>query len=337
MRVYFTVDTESSIGRAWDDPASRPLKADRHIFCRIGGQDYGIGLITNILAQRGFRATFFVETLAARVNGDEDTREVFDFLLRHDQDVQLHIHPVFRFYSEVRDPRGGPPSSLPGARTDLIGAYDEQRQLDLLGEASAVFRKFAGRDPSAFRAGCYGASQTTLRCLHRLGLLLDSSFNPCYPEWSFRHEALTPNKVCNLENIWEIPVAVARTPLPEGRIGLKMADPCSLSVTELRTMLQAAVAGGQGHFVIVFHSFSAVKPKDGEYREMRPDRIIIRRLEELMDYLAAHPDLYEVSTFGQLGEEIECLQDTCGFVPKLPLVAAMLRKSVQAVNRSYWL
>ena len=52
MNVYFTVDTEASMGGAWSDPDRRPLKADRHIFCRIDGRDHGIGFITDALAIR---------------------------------------------------------------------------------------------------------------------------------------------------------------------------------------------------------------------------------------------------------------------------------------------
>ena len=53
MNVYFTVDTESSMAGAWDDRNERPLTSDRHIFCRIGEVDYGIGLITETLGRPG--------------------------------------------------------------------------------------------------------------------------------------------------------------------------------------------------------------------------------------------------------------------------------------------
>src|SRR5262249_31404701 len=136
--------------------------------------------------------------------------------------------------------------------------------------------------------------------------------------------------------IWEIPVTVVRTPLPENN-GLKMADPCSLSVRELRLMLEAGVRSGQRHFVIVFHSFSAVKPKDQAYSELRPDRIVIRRLEKLMEYLGARSDLYRVSTFGELATEIAFMEAEAGAIAKLGLMSAAVRKSVQALNRYYWI
>lgn len=340
MNVYFTVDTESSISGGWNSPQCRPLRADRTIFCRIAGRDHGIGLISEILRHHGLHATYFVETLASLANGDDDTRAVFDYLLAHDQDVQLHIHPVYRFFTDVRNSGIlGQPQGMPNLTTDLIGAYEEARQTELIEEAAALFQRFTGRSPAAFRAGCYGASRSTLRCLAKVGLTLDTSFNPCYPTLSFPGESLLPNRVCQIEGIWEIPVAVARTPLPEGYAGLKMADPCSLSFEELAAMIETAAAGGQEHFVVVFHSFSSVKRRDDTYSEIRADRIVIRRLEKLAAYLASHSSLYRVSTFSELAREITLDRVAASegtFIPKLPVIPAVVRKSVQGLNRYFW-
>lgn len=336
MNVYFTVDTESSMGGALVHPERRPLTADRHIFCRIQGQDYGIGLITRILGQYGFRATYFVEMLATLVNGDEDTRSVFDYLLDQGQDVQLHIHPIFLYYCEQMNTAAAGKANGRSQKTDFMGALAEERQTELLEQACELYRQFTGSRPAAFRAGCYAANRTTLKCLHKAGILLDTSFNPCYRKWSFAGEDLEPNRVCEIEGVWEIPVTVARSPLPEGHGGFKPADPCSLSVAELQAMLETGAARGQRHFVIVFHSFSAVKTTDETYRKMRPDRIVIRRLEKLMEYLSQHQDLYRVSTFGELAAGLSELKPTPAPVAELGLAAAGLRKSVQGLNRYYW-
>jgi hypothetical protein len=333
MNVYFTVDTESSMAGAWTDRSARPLTSDRHIFCRIGADDYGIGLITETLDQYGFRATFFVEPLVALVNGHDDTRVVFDFLLERNQDVQLHIHPTFQSYADSL--RANPASATPASTCDLLSSFDETAQHELIERAATLHAQFAGSRPVAFRAGCFAANSVTLRCLGRAGIRLDTSFNPCYDGWSFQGEPMNPNEVRRIEGVWEIPVTVARTPLPEGYGGLKHADPCALSFSELRDMLAHGETEGQQHFVIVFHSFSAVKPKDVRYTEMRPDRITIRRLQRLVAYLAEHPNRYRVSTFAELAREEEM---TGGKSPiaSLSVAKASVRKSVQALNRYYW-
>ena len=336
MNVYFTVDTESSMGGAWSDPDKRPLKADRHIFCRIDGRDHGIGLITDALSRYGFRATHFVETLMTLVNGEDDVARVFEFLLERNQDVQLHLHPTYRFYAESRQALEMARPYQPPPMNDLLGGFDETSQMELIAQATSIYEKFAGRPPVAFRAGCFAANRTTLRCLRRAGLLLDTSFNPCYRTWSFPDDELQANQIRNLEGIWEIPVTVAKTPLPEGYGGLKHADPAALSFGELQTMLEHGAAGGQQHFVFIFHSFSAVKPRDDTYSEMKPDRLTIRRLQRLLEYLSTRSDLYRVSTFGDLAREAPSLAPADPPLAALPLVAATWRKSRQALNRLYW-
>jgi hypothetical protein len=334
--VYFTVDTESSIGGAWADPQKRPLKADRHIFCRIGKRDHGIGFITDTLSAYGFRATHFVETLMTLVNGDDDVRSVFEFLLERHQDVQLHVHPTYRFYAESRRALERNQPYQPPPKNDLLSGFDEARQMDLLTEAVSLFKQFAGTAPVAFRAGCFAANRVTLRCLRRAGVLVDTSFNPCYSEWSFKNDQMQPNAVRNIDGVWEVPVTVARTPLPEGYGGLKHADPSALSFTELRHMLEHGVESGQRHFVIVFHSFAAVKSADSSYSRMKPDRLTIGRLHQLLTYLSTRSDLYRVSTFGELAREGPDSDSHAAPLAQLPILPAFGRKTMQAVNRLYW-
>ena len=325
------------MGGAWAYPDRRPLMADRHIFCRIGERDYGIGLITDVLDRYGFRATHFVETLATEVNGDDDTRPVFDFLLSRGQDVQLHVHPTYHFFAEALRARRAGLKYSPPKNNDLLSALPEEQQAHLLEQAVTLFERFAGKRPVAFRAGCFAADRATLRCLYKLGIVLDTSYNPCFPEVSFPGESLMPNRVSRIENVWEFPLSVARTRLWEGGPGLKPADPCAISFEELRTMLETGAAGGQRHFVIIFHSFSAVKASDEMYSRIRPDRIVIRRLEKLAEYLASHPDLYRVSTFGELALELPPAVPAQTPLPELGILTAGLRKSVQGINRLYWL
>jgi hypothetical protein len=338
MRVYFTVDTECSIGGAWSHPDRRPVGASKHIFCRIGNDDFGIPLLTRIMGEFGFRATYFVETFATLCLGDADIRPVFDFLLREQQDVQLHTHPVFRQYAEFRKAIDGGGEYHGSQPMDLLGHMSFNLQMELLEEAIHHFETLAGYRPLAFRAGCWAGSRTMLKCLHRLGIRVDSSFNPCYhPEISFPEGPLEPNAVQKVEGVWEIPVNVARTPLPESASRYKHADCVAVSFPEIRAMLEATANAGQEHFVIVFHSFSAVKPKDETYAQMRPDRIVIRRLEEMFRYLADHPDQYQVDTMGNIAQNPEVLHESTALaMPSLGLLVAAKRKAVQLINNAYW-
>ena len=325
------------MGGAWDHPEQRPIPAERHVFCRIGDRDYGIPLLVELLGRHGFRGTFFVETLATQCLGAADTRSIFDFLLAHKQDVQLHMHPTYFYYSEWLKARAEGAAYQRPPSSDLIGRFPKEVQRSLFAEGVRYFEQFAGCRPTAFRAGCYAASRTTLECLAELGMRVDSSLNPCYPDTSFPGEKFAPNQVQKIEGVWEIPVTVAVSPLPEGYNGFKFADCTSLSAAELETMLDAAAAAGQEHFVIVFHSFSAVKAKDVRYSEIRPNRIVIRRLERLFQYLADHSGRFEVTTLGDTARSLETKElSPVGTIPALGLLGAAVRKGVQLWNGRYW-
>lgn len=338
MNVYFTVDTESSMGGAWKHPHRRPVEAVRHVFCRIGDKDYGIPLLVEMMREFALRGTFFVETLATRCLGESDTSSIFDYLLRHGQDLQLHLHPNFRFYSESLAAHAqGIAYQAPKSR-DFIGQFSENVQMDLLSEAALLFERFAGYAPKAFRAGCFAGSRSMLRCLSTLGIKVDSSFNPSYPNLSFPDSPLTPNLVQKVEGVWEIPVTVAITKLPERHGGFKFADCTSLSFQEIRAMLDTAFSSGRQHFVIIFHSFSGVKAKDETYAELRPNQVVIQRLWKLFQYLAENPDKFCVTTMGAVAANPDGLvQEEAGHpVTELELKVSAVRKLAQLWNALYW-
>jgi hypothetical protein len=340
--VYFTVDTEPSMGGALDHPERRPVPASRHIFCRIGDEEFGIPLIVRILQRYGFRGTFFVETLGAKCLGNDDSQATFEFLMREGQDVQLHVHPVFHFYAELLQAREEGREYRVPVPTDLLGHFSQEVQHQLLSESIEYFQQFSGKRPVAFRAGCFASSRVTMRCLAALGVSVDSSLNPCYPDFSFPGEYLEPNLVQRIEGVWEVPVTVVRTPLPEGYTGFKFADCTSLGVPEIRRMLDAASRASQEHFVIVFHSFSAVKTKDVEWKEMRPNRMVIQRLNGLFRYLAENSDRFRVSTMGELAKELSLRKTELGtsssaVIADLGLFQASVRKAVQLINSIYWI
>ena len=189
----------------------------------------------------------------------------------------------------------------------------------------------------AFRAGNYSASNATLRCLRALGIAVDSSYNPCYPEESFRGETPEVNRVRMIEGVWEIPVTVARSSSWDSSTGLKFADCTALSVREITSMLEASVDAGQEHFVIVFHSFCAAKAKDIGYTQIRPNRVVISRLDRLFAWLAKNSDRFRVSTMGDAATEPEALASAGkSVIGELGLLRAAVRKSVQLVNTLYW-
>lgn len=334
--VYITVDTESSMGGAWHEPGRRPLPASRHVFCRNEHGEFGLPLIVNELRQAGLRATFFCETLSTHVLGEADTRSITDFLCAAGQDVQLHLHPTYRHYADaLRRDAVRPADTAPGR--DDLAAHSEAEQLALVSEASELLTRCTGRVPIAFRAGNFAANRTTLGVLRKLGILIDSSFNPAYVgRGSFDAEPLRVNVPQQIDGVFELPITVARTRLPEGN-GFKPFDPGALSMWEMERILSEAHGGGSGHVVVIFHCFSTVKPKDPYYSAFRPNWIMIRRLRWLLAFLASNSTRFGVRTIGELAEEEAPLASASrSVIPSLGLWHPAARKAIQALNRLYW-
>mgnify|MGYP002622755620 CR=1 FL=1 len=337
--VHITIDTESSMGGAWAYPDRRPLPASRHVFCETPEGALGIPLICDELERRGMRGTFFVETLAGLVLGEDDTRQVTDFLLGRGQDVQLHIHPTFRHYRDhLRAVDAGTAEDEPW-ECDQVSGHDEETQLDLLRDAARLFERATGHVPRAFRSGGFAADRRTLRCLRRIGIGIDSSYNPIYRHSNASFPDDPPpatNQVARSEAVWELPITVGRTGLAEG-VGRTHTDVTSISNAEMERILEAAHAGGMRHVVTIFHCFSTVKPRDIFYSRLRPNRVVIRRLQRFLDYLQRNEDRFEVVTFGDLADEPGRLAgEHPAVIPDLGVWHPAARKVVQAVNNAYW-
>ena len=132
MRVYITVDTETSLGGAWRNPDWTPLPLDLTVFGRYGSRYYGIPLIMDILEEHGFRATFFIEVFCSYLIGHEDVAKVFRTVRERGHDPQLHLHPVQRFYFDFL--AGGP-----RREADLMFQFSPVEQRQLIAEERTFF------------------------------------------------------------------------------------------------------------------------------------------------------------------------------------------------------
>lgn len=233
LRVILSVDTEASIGGAWTSPDCRPLSMTRRAFCDTDRGPFGLPFIVGELERYGMRSTFLCEMLACGVLGEGDVGRATEYLLTRGQDVQLHVHPTFRFYGDYV--RSGVPVEVRRSfmGSDRVAELGEAVQEDVIGESIDWFRRLCGYLPVAFRAGSYAANSCTLGVLERLGIRLDSSYNPAYAQHgSFMKEGLIPNRVQRIGGVFEYPVTVARSRLPE-RNRLKPFEVSSLSFWEI--------------------------------------------------------------------------------------------------------
>jgi hypothetical protein len=332
--VYLTVDTENSMGGAWNDSRLRPVPADRRIFCQINGESYGIGWMCRELNARKLKATFFCEVFGSLVFGEDETRRWFQYLLDQQQDVQMHTHLNYYYYSR----RSSAPDEM-ARRTDNLADLEPPLRGELVDRACDFFRRAAGYDATAYRAGNWRCSRALLQDLGKRGIVVDASFNRTLQNsGSFKNESIAVNTLQCIDGVWELPITVARQSLPDPALadGVRPFDVVSMSRWEMKKVLEDAHASRSTHVSAVLHSFSGVKAKDLQYQHLRPDQIVRRRFTALLDYLAANQDRFRVSTVGELALEARSASSSqAGWIPSLGFFHPLARKLVQAVNSLY--
>ena len=333
LEVYLTIDTECSMGGAWDIPGYEPVAPERAILGRIGRQYYGTPLIMDILEQHGLRGTFFIEVLATHVVPESQLADAYGDILRRGHDPQLHLHPVYHYYRLFRQGEISREQLPP--TMDLIGSLPLETQLQLLEEGNQLFHRFVRRTPVAFRAGCFGGSSSTLAALTKLGFRYDSSFNASFLASScLMDSSRPPNSPWRDGAIWEVPVTNFETGVWKMR-GLKPLDIGAVSLVEMKHVLSEAERLGMSTVVFIMHSFSLFKKADVQFRRLRPDWLVIRRFRELCKFLGQNSGRFKVLTFADGPDFSPGSPQTP--IPQVGTLISSCRKVVQGVNRAYWI
>jgi hypothetical protein len=325
LRVYITVDTETSMGGAWTNPAYSPLPLSGPVFGHFGTRFYGIPLIMDILEEYGFQATFFTEVFCSHIVGYEQVEKALRLISDRGHDPQLHLHPIYWFYREALAGRSR-------REIDLMFQLPESEQQELIGEGVAMFRKLTGIAPRAYRAGCYGAAESTLRVLKAHGIEIDSSYNLAFLNRTCGFQVPFLNAPAMIEGVCEFPVSVFRV---VGASGYKPLEISAVSVGEMITSIQLLRKAGCRDAVLVLHSFSLMKDTGIRYERCRPNRIVIQRLKNLCAALASLKDEVEVTTFGKT--DVPCAVEQPQLAPTVGALRPVVRKLVQGVNRLPWL
>ncbi|TMQ06474.1 MAG: hypothetical protein E6J91_37810 [Deltaproteobacteria bacterium] len=297
-RVYVTVDVECAEERNVGGRSLPALDYDARVWGRFRNQrdDLGIGLIMRELEAQGLRATFFTEVLGSQTFGIDGLRRIIGELCERGHDVQLHAHPIQRC-ARYRSLGHAPVD-------DDIGAYTLDEQTALLGEAIAILVSCGvPRDEvRAFRAGNYGASNTTWAAMAAVGLRFSSSYNPCYFDRNcrMRFADSRPGLFRAEHGIFELPISnfVERG----GRH--RHLQITAVSLAEMARYLEEARRIGIGEVTIVTHSFefAHVDPRDPQ--RGRVNRINLHRLRGLCRFLRERDAEFEVETIGALAARL---------------------------------
>jgi len=333
VQVFLTVDTECSLGGAWENPRNKPVDPERAVLGKIGSEYYGIPRIMDILEEHDLRGTFFVEVFAGLNGLQTELAEAYSQIVKRGHDAQLHLHPVHYYYRMVKDGRVAL-QQVPTEK-DMIGSLSPQTQLQLLQKGISLFREMVGKAPLAFRAGNFGAGMSTLDVLEEVGIRFDSSFNAAYARVACRLDSQGAiNTPWQHGTLWEIPVTNFVTGAWRWH-GLKQLNINAVSLWEMKSVLEQADRAGLHSVTFIAHSFSLFKVADVQFRKLRPDRLILRRFEGLCRFLRKHADRFQVVGFSEIDPSLLRRQETA--VPKMGTVVPIVRKAIQAINRVYWI
>jgi hypothetical protein len=324
------------MGGAWRYTDRRPLPIDKTIFCNLNKIGYGLPLIVEELNKYGVRATFFTEMFFSYCLGTGQTQSVVDYLLANDQDIQLHIHPVFRNYSHYLKQGTAESFRRFSQMTDALNDYDAETQYELISEGAELFRRFVGDCPVAFRAGGFRGDENTLVALRRAGIKIDCSYNPSVPA-SFQRVRPVPNVAQVLQGTIEIPLTNAMSGLPHLR-GWKPMAISSVSFSEVTSTLEQAHSADLKNVVLILHPFSMVKPRDIFYSAFRPNQTVISRFRRLMRFLADNTSNFELCTMRDAVGRYEQLSSaSVSSELNLGFLKPLIRKAGQALDRVYWI
>ncbi len=279
MTIFiFTVDVES---RTHGGP-------DQDVLGVLPGHpdNYGIGLMMDMLEAQQVRGTFFLNVYEIAKHGEESIAGAARQIHARGHDLQLHSHPLpmFRYYGMSKAP------------------YEQQ--VAILERGMDLIEGWTGKRVTAHRAGAFSANVDTLRAMDAVGLRADCSLSPgSRVSVPLVHELGATNLARRVGSLWEIPT----TYYEQLRIGpwrsRRILDIEASSLAEIRHVTRVAVRQGLPTVSILMHSFSFT-------RHGRPDDRIIRRFSALLEWLRKQDDI-QVKTVEQA---YRCLDE--GTVPE---------------------
>ena len=333
LQVLITIDTECSLGGAWENPGLNPIDPELSVLGKIGSEYYGTPRIMDILEENGLRGTFFVEVFAGMNGSGAALTEAYSQIAKRGHDVQLHLHPI-HYYYYLREEGRLDLERLPKDK-DMFAAHPPERQVEMLRAGAAMFRDMIGENPVAFRAGNFGADLNTLDALEKVGIRFDSSFNAAYSNTDCKLDSGGAiNRSWQRGHVWEIPVTNFRT--GKWRLGgLKQLNINAVSLWEMERVLDQAEHIGLRTVTFIAHSFSLFKVADIQFRRLRPDRLVLSRLHGLCRFLKENANRFRVVGFSDL--DLDSLPGEEKETPNMGMIVPIVRKGVQAINRIHWI
>jgi hypothetical protein len=275
---YITIDTEYGFRfTRQHGPGSRAENFARSIICSTPAGEVGIRYQMRVLDEYGLKAVFFVDPMPAVLWGTAAIEDVVGPIVDGGHDVQLHMHTAWLEFAKHTSPTEG--------RTGInIKDFSFEDQCTLVDYAKSILVAAGANPPVAFRAGNYGASDTTLRALAMVGIRYDTSFCPGISASACAiNLARTQHLPVEYCGVVEVPIGC----IANGRTALRHAQLTALSAIEMGHAIRHSATHGVPYFTLVSHSFELLSSD-----RSRINRLVRGRFLALCDTLAKLPSVH---------------------------------------------
>ena len=272
-----------------------------------GKKGYGIKKIVQILKDYGLTATFFVDVYEKSYWGDK-MREVVNFLLSSEQDVELHTHPAWKedkrdfWNKDLVELKRNQAMFDPDRPWMHMYSFEEQSKIIKIGKE--ILRNYGVADVVAHRSGGYSINVDTLKALAINDIPIDMSIFPGHPNTKINFGE--NNNVFSIDTkygeIIEIPVTHVDAIYEFMGFRLKRImktdlDWVSLNtlVSVLKTFLEYAINEGIDIVYVLFmHSYSLLN-MNYKMRRFAPDKFDENKLKKFLEVCLGHSEIKIIS------------------------------------------
>jgi len=245
---------------------------DRLIMGKRNDEYFGVPKILDIIGEYNGSGTFYVD-FAEVGHGTDKLKELSDLIIKKGSDIQLHIHPQF----------------IADKNRYLLNQYSKKEQAEIIEKCIEIYKQCTGGKPTSFRAGGYGADESTIELLREHGFNSDSSYFYNHKWCNIKPKPL--NKISRINNIYEIPVTIFENKISYTFAGqtvkektlIKKLDIDGCTKEELQKGFDALKSSGVRVIILFLHSFSLFKI-DYNYKNIYPDFTDAEKLKFILDY-----------------------------------------------------
>tara|TARA_B110000503_G_scaffold34861_2_gene56904 strand:+ start:29345 stop:30352 length:1008 start_codon:yes stop_codon:yes gene_type:complete len=326
-QISISIDTEFSIAGHFEDSKSNQPVAEPAVFGVVDGKEEALGFMLETFDRYQINASFFVECANYFFFGDEPMQGIIKRLLSAQQDIQLHVHPVWLSFNT--DPALG----LFPRHDDCAGRSFEELK-HAFSTCIDVFERWVGHRPLAIRTGSLRADDNVYRVMQALGIPMSS--NIALGVYQPREAALCHNSGRHrIHNVMELPVFSYQDLNLAGKRHKKTLQITSCSWPEMKHLLWKARRASIENIVILTHPFEFIKKRDFRYKELIRNRVNQQRLENLCAFIHRHDEDFVSVDFTEQHQNWTKSEVDQPYI-EIPSVYAIGRKLHNKLNDVVW-